>query len=71
MDLVAFVLSLISGMALSVGSLFMLLFSALGSPHQMYHSMGEMMGHVGFGYNYPYYWMITFPLLSLNRSEFT
>jgi hypothetical protein len=52
----AFILSLIGGIIITVGSLITAFLSAFGSPYESYYGMGPgMMGVFGFGYGSGYY----------------
>ena len=60
----AFILSLIGGLIITVGSLISTLLAAFGSPYETYYGMGPgMMG--GFGFGYASGWYIWLSVVSL------
>ena len=60
----AFILSLIGGLVITVGSAVATFLSAYGSPYGTYYGMGPgMMG--GFGFGYGSGWMVGFSIVSL------
>lgn len=62
----AFILSLIGGIIILVGSLITLLLSAFGSPNGTYYGMGPgMMGRLGFGFGYGSGWMLGLSIVAL------
>ncbi len=57
MHMTAFVLSLIGGIVITIGSLVEVLLSAFGSPYGTYYGMGPgMMSRYGFGYGSAWMW---------------
>jgi hypothetical protein len=62
----AFILSLIGGIIILVGSLITSLLSAFGSPNGTYYGMGPgMMGRFGFGFGYGSGWMLGLSIIAL------
>lgn len=60
----SFILSLIGGIIITVGSLISALLSAFGAPYETYYGMGPgMMGGYPFGYGSG--WFVGFSILSL------
>ncbi len=64
LHMTAFVLSLIGGIIILVGSMIAALLSAFGSPYGTYYGVGPgMMGHFGFGYSSA--WMTALSIVAL------
>jgi hypothetical protein len=62
----AFILSLIGGIIILVGSLIGFLLSAFGSPYGTFYGMGPgMMSRFGFGYGYGSGWMLGLSVVAL------
>jgi hypothetical protein len=63
---VSFILSLIGGLIITIGSAIAAFLSAFGAPYGTYYGMGPgMMGGYGFGFGYDSGWYIGFSLVSL------
>jgi Family of unknown function (DUF6114) len=58
---IAFILSLLGGIIIVLGSIIALLLAAFGSPYGIYYGMGPgMMGGYWFGYGSSWLWVLTF-----------
>jgi hypothetical protein len=66
MHTTAFVLSLVGGLIIVLGSLLAALLSAFGSPYGTHYGMGSgMMGRFGFGFGYGSGWFVGFSIAAL------
>jgi hypothetical protein len=64
MHSIAFILSLIGGLVIVIGSIIAVFLSAFGSPYGTYYGMGPgMMGGFGFGYGSGWYFSLSFVAL--------
>lgn len=66
MHITAFILSLIGGLVIVLGSAIAAFLSAFGSPYGTYYGMGPgMMGGYGYGFGYGSGWLFGFSLAAL------